>query len=182
MLLPGCPCCGETPCPECRHYTVDTYYLTAAVAVSVNGQAVPSWNPGATAYPASYLYLAIPGAVQSACFNVSDTPKRARLYARYHPVEDSETISVNGCDTWRVFARLVVSFPDSSLVLESTASLTFRYDIGLDCSDTGGAAVAGVWSLDGATLPEDCHIEYLDWLNSLAISAVFSWDPCECPP
>ena len=180
----GCsPCCGpQNPCPECRHYTVDTYYETAEIAVTVNGSAVPSWDPSVTAVPASYLYITPSGAVQSTCFSVGDTPKRARLFARYRPDEDAETIDLNGCFTRRVFARLSVSFPESSFVLESTTVLIFQYDIGLNCSDTGGTGIAGEWSFDAAALPEDCYIEYLDWLNSLTIEATFSWDPCECPP
>jgi hypothetical protein len=178
----GCQQCGCVPgCPECRHYIVDTYYETAEVTVTVNGSSVPWYNPEEQNFPASFLYITPSGGVMSTCFLVSDSPKRAAFHITYGPSGDSESIDVGGCYTYRVVGRLTAAFPESSYS-ENASSVRFTYDIALNCDDTGGTAVLGSWSFDDTTLPEDCYIEYLEWLDSLEIIASFSWDPCTCPP
>jgi len=93
-----------------------------------------------------------------------------------------ENYPINGCDTWRTYLTLNVFLPGSAYFYNAGTYVP-TYIMPFNCTDTGGTATPGdAWFFDGVFLPEDCLIEYSDWLNQLDIVTTFSWDACECPP
>ena len=187
----GIPCgkcgCGN-PCAECRHYTVDTWYLTATVTVTIDGINIPVWD-GSGGPPAA-VKITPNGAVQSKCFDVGTSPKRIAFRASYFlDSEDVETPCLNP----RTYAYITASIDDPNIIY-STMTTYPKYVLG-GCDDTGG--VAGIYmryndtteyssatwtNAEAIYLYEDCEIEYRDWLAGLTVVSTFAWDACECPP
>jgi hypothetical protein len=179
----GCQQCAcvPTPCQECRHYTIDTYYLTAAVTTTINGSNVPVWDGTTPAIPNTFLELTPNGAVQSTCFDFADSPKKVRFYVWYEPLEFSEEYDNNGCPTWRAYAWIIAKLYDSTYFENGARSIP-TYVLG-NCDDVGGTGTSPSWEpYNNTSVPEDCEIEWLDWLNGLTIVTTFAWDACECPP
>jgi hypothetical protein len=193
MLLGGgsscqqCGCVGD-PCPECRHYTVDTWYLTATMTVTINGVNIPVWN-GTGAPPAAVKFTPS-GAVQSTCFSVGTSPKQIGFRASYYPdVENVETPCLN----FRTYGT-ISAFIDDPNIIYSTMTTYPKYVLGA-CSDTGGVAgiymryndttqySSAAWTNPEAIyLYENCEINYRDWLAALTVVTTFAWDACVCPP
>ena len=179
----GIPCgacgCAANPCSECRQYTADTYYLSATASVTINGNAVPMFYDIYSSR--SYFDLALPSYLQSACFLSGDSPKVARFHALYLPVAFVDNYDNNGCYTYKTYLWIYASLYNSSYFYNAARSIP-SYIMG-NCDDTGGAATPGTWFYpDSVYLPEDCRIDWLDWLNSLTVVTTFAWDACECPP
>ena len=193
MLLGGgssCQSCGcvGNPCPECRHYTADTWYLTATMTVTINGVNIPVWD--GTGTPPAAVKLTPNGAVQSTCFAVGTSPKKIGFRAYYY--KDAEDVGAS-CVNPRTYGT-ISAFIDDPGIIYSTMETYPKYVLGA-CTDTGG--VAGVYMRYGDTteyssatwtnpeaiyLYEDCEIEYRDWLAGLTVVTTFAWDACECPP
>ena len=180
--------CSPDPCQECRHYTVDTWYLTATMTVTINGVNIPVWN-GTGAPPAAVKFTPN-GAVQSTCFSVGTSPKKIGFRATYY--QDAEDVE-NPCLNYRTYGQ-IFAFIDDPYILYSTMATYPKYVLGA-CTDTGG--VAGIYMRYGDTteyssatwtnpeaiyLYEDCEIEYRDWLAGLTVVTTFAWDACVCPP
>jgi len=185
MLLPGCQCCGTSPCPECRHYTVDTFDNSLTATVTINGYSIPVYT--GDFFP-EYEYLSIPSEVQSNCFVGYENPKRAGFYAEFQA--DSafrEYFEVSGCPSVRVLLRIYVVLPESQYYgPNSRLALQIEgYDIPANCTDTGGTATTSqswyFWGND-QFVDENCTIALLDWLSTLTVVTTFAFDPCECPP
>jgi hypothetical protein len=177
----GCsPCCAPTdPCLECRQYTADTYYLSATASVTINGYAVPMFYSFDGAR--TFLDLTLPSSIQSSCFEPSNSPKVARFHALYVPAGFVDVDYSTGCETWKTYLWIYASLHNSSYFYNAARSIP-SYIMG-NCDDTGGAAIPGTWFYpDAVYLPEDCRIDWLDWLNSLTVVTTFAWDACECPP
>ena len=183
----GIPCasCGcDPPCPDCRHYIVDTFHSTLVATVTVDGYSVPVIRDDAEP---EYTYFSIPGAIQSACFAPSDSPKRAGIYGWFNVGEYDDGFEISGCYTRQLYLWLWVVLPESYYYGPNNSLLSYKptYTIALNCTDTGGAATPPAsWTTYGSDISpdEDCRIELLDWLNSLTIVTTFSFDACECPP
>ena len=180
--------CAPDPCQECRHYTVDTWYLTATMTVTINGVNIPVWN-GTGAPPAAVKFTPN-GAVQSTCFSVGTSPKKIGFTATY--TKEAEDVE-NPCLNFRTYGTIFAFIDDPNIIYSGMTTYP-KYVLGA-CSDTGG--VAGIYMRYGDTteyssaawnnpeaiyLYEDCEIEYRDWLAGLTVVTTFAWDACECPP
>jgi hypothetical protein len=182
MLLGGgssCQSCGCAPgCSECRHYIVDTWYETRAANLTINGASLAARNDF-FGTPVS-IDVALSGAVQSTCFFISDSPKVLRVRA-FFLLDEAVTVDINGCFTTEVSIRIEASLHASSY--ENNFRTTATYLIGLNCTDTGGTATqSSLWEFVEGSVPEDCMIEAMEFLDSLDIVTTVSWDACECPP
>jgi len=186
----GCsPCCGpQNPCSECRHYTVDTWYLTATLTVTINGINIPVWD--GTGAPPAAVKITPNGAVQSTCFSVGTSPKKIGFTAQYST--DVEGVE-NPCPNFRTYGT-IYAFIDDPEIIYSTMTTYPKYVLGA-CTDTGGVSgtymryndtteySSAKWTNPEAIyLFEDCEIEYRDWLDGLTVVSTFAWDACECPP
>jgi hypothetical protein len=187
MLLGGgsscqqCGCAGN-PCPECRHYTIGTWKDSVTATVTINGVSVPVIT--GDEFPEEYwVYLDVPSTIISNCSQPPNMAYRAAFVAEFESYWWTYT-EVSGCATAQIYLWIHVYLPDSGFYNDRLRRFIPTYTIGLNCSDVGGTAVpATTWTTaDSISVPEECLIPLLEWLNTLTVVTTFAFEPCVCPP
>jgi hypothetical protein len=176
----GCGCVGN-PCPECRHSAIGTWTDSVTATVTINGVSITVTTVDDYSEE-NWVYLNVPSTIISNCSQPPNMAYRAAFAAEFESYWATYP-EVSGCATAQIYLWIHVYLPDSGFSNNRLRRFIPTYTIPLNCTDVGGTATPAVaWTSAGISVPEECLIPLLDWLNTLTVVTTFAFDPCECPP